>query len=46
VVPTKAPLQNNSNRYPTIGRSEASDTRTPNDGMIRNLNLDFNAVWL
>jgi hypothetical protein len=46
VVPTKAPLKNNSNRYPTIGRSEASDTRTLNDGMIRNLNLDFNAVWL
>jgi hypothetical protein len=33
-------------RYPTIGRSEASDARTPNDGMIQNLNLDFNAICL
>jgi hypothetical protein len=28
------PSHNSSNRYPTIGRSEASDARMPNDGMI------------
>jgi hypothetical protein len=41
-----APSHNSSSRYPTIERSEASDARTSNDGMIRNLNLDFNVVWL
>jgi hypothetical protein len=35
------PSHNSSIRYPTIGRSEASDARTPNAGMIQNLNLDF-----
>jgi hypothetical protein len=34
---------NNSSRYPTIERSEASDARTPDDWMIQNLNPDFNA---
>jgi hypothetical protein len=38
------PSHNSSSRYSTIGRSEASDARTPNDGIIRNLNLDFNAI--
>jgi hypothetical protein len=33
-----------SSGYPTIGRSEASDARTPSTGLIRNLNLDFNVV--
>jgi hypothetical protein len=33
-----------SNGYPTIGRSDASDARTPSTGLIRNLNLDFNVV--
>jgi hypothetical protein len=37
---------NSSSRHPTIGRSEASDARTPNDEMIRNLNSDFNAIRL
>jgi hypothetical protein len=37
---------NTSNRYPTIRRSEASDARTPSGGLARNLNLDFNAVWV
>jgi hypothetical protein len=46
VAPTRAPSHNSSSRYPTIGRSEASDARTPNDGMIHNLNMDFNAMWL
>jgi hypothetical protein len=38
--------QNNSSRYLTIGRSEVSDARTPNDGMIWNLNPDFNVIRL
>jgi hypothetical protein len=38
--------QNISSRYPTIGRSEASDARTSSDGLVQNLNLDFNAVWV
>jgi hypothetical protein len=46
VALNRDPSHNNSNRYPTIGRSEASDAQTPNDGMIRNLNLDFNAIRL
>jgi hypothetical protein len=37
---------NNSNRYPTIERSEASDDRTPSGGLVQNLNPDFNAVWV
>jgi hypothetical protein len=35
---------NSSSRYPTTGRSEAFDARTPSVGLVRNLNLDFNAV--
>jgi hypothetical protein len=46
VAPTGAPLQNSSSKYPTIGRSKASDARTLNDGMIWNLNPDFNVVRL
>jgi hypothetical protein len=46
VALARAPLHNNSSRYPTIGRSEESDAQTPNDEMIRNLNPDFNAVRL
>jgi hypothetical protein len=44
VAPTRGLSQNSSSRYPTIRRSEASDARTPNDGMI--LNLDFSAIRL
>jgi hypothetical protein len=40
------PSNNSTSRYPTIGRSEASDARTPNAGMIWNLNPDFNIVRL
>jgi hypothetical protein len=39
------PSRNSSSRYPTIGRSEASDAQTPNNTMIWNLNPEFNAVW-
>jgi hypothetical protein len=46
VAPVGAPSQNSSSRYPIFGRSEASIAWTPNDGMIQNLNTDFNAVWL
>jgi hypothetical protein len=46
VASAGAPSQNSSSRYPTIGRSEVSDARMPNDGMIRNLNPDFDAIQL
>jgi hypothetical protein len=46
VAPAGAPSNNISSRYPTIGRSEASVAWTPNDGMVRNLNLNFDAVQL
>jgi hypothetical protein len=35
---------NTFSRYLTIGRSEASDARTPSDGLVQNLNPDFNAI--
>jgi hypothetical protein len=35
---------NTSSRYSTIGRSEASDARTPIGGFARNMNPDFNVV--
>jgi hypothetical protein len=44
VAPNGDWSSNNSNRYPTIGRSKVSDARTPSGGLARNLNLDFNAV--
>jgi hypothetical protein len=44
VVPNGDRSSNTSNKYPTIGRSEASDARIPSDGLARNLNLDFNVV--
>jgi hypothetical protein len=46
VAPIGGPSHNTSSRYPTIGRSEASDVGTPNDRIIRNLNPDFNVVQL
>jgi hypothetical protein len=46
VAPVGAPSHNRSSRHPTIGRSEAFDAWTSNDGMIQNLNPDFNVVWL
>jgi hypothetical protein len=46
VASAGGPSQNSSSRYPTIGRLEASDAQTLNDGMIRNLNPDFNAIRL
>jgi hypothetical protein len=36
--------RHSSSGYPTIGRSEASDARTPSTGQIWKLNLDFNVV--
>jgi hypothetical protein len=35
---------NRFSRYPTIRRSKASDAQTPSDGLVRNMNPDFNAV--
>jgi hypothetical protein len=35
---------NTSNIYPTIGRSETSDARTPSGGLVQNLNPDFIVV--
>jgi hypothetical protein len=35
---------NNSSRYLTIGRLEASNARTPRAGLVQNLNPDFNAM--
>jgi hypothetical protein len=46
VAPVGGPSHNSSSRYPTIGRSEASDAQTPNDEMIQNLNPDFDAIHL
>jgi hypothetical protein len=46
VAPARAPSQNSSNQYPTIGRLEVSDARTPDDRFVQNLNLDFNTVRL
>jgi hypothetical protein len=46
VAPTGAHSQNSFTRYPSIRRSEVSDTRTPNDGMIWNLNPHFNVMRL
>jgi hypothetical protein len=46
VAPNGDRSNNTSRRYPTIERSEASDARTPSGGFIRNLNSDFNAVWV
>jgi hypothetical protein len=44
VAPNEDQPRHSSNGYPTIGRSEASDARTPSTGLIRNLNPDFNVV--
>jgi hypothetical protein len=35
VAPNGDPSHHSSSRYPTVGRSEASDARTPNTGMIQ-----------
>jgi hypothetical protein len=37
---------NTSSRNPTIGRSEESNAETPSGGLARNLNPDFNDVWV
>jgi hypothetical protein len=46
VAPAGGPSQHNSSRYPTIRRSETYDTRMSDDGMIQNLNSNFNAIRL
>jgi hypothetical protein len=44
VAPNKDQSRHSSSGYPTIGRSEASDARTPSTGLIQNLNPDFNVL--
>jgi hypothetical protein len=44
VAPNEDQPHHSSSGYPTIGRSEASDARTPSTGLIQNLNPDFNDV--
>jgi hypothetical protein len=46
VAPNRDLSHNNSSRYLTIGRLEVSDAQMHNDGMILNLNLDFNVIRL
>jgi hypothetical protein len=43
VAPAGGSSQNSSSRYHTIGRTEASDARAHNDGMIQNDRLLTNA---
>jgi hypothetical protein len=44
VAPNEDQPHHSSSGYPTNGRSEVSDARTPSTGLIRNLNRDFNVV--
>jgi hypothetical protein len=46
VVPNGDQSRSSSSRYLTIGRSEAFDARTPSTGLVQNLNLDFNTMWV
>jgi hypothetical protein len=46
VAPNGDRSHNSSSIYPTIGRSEVSDAQTPSGDLVRNLNLDFNVVWV
>jgi hypothetical protein len=46
VAPNGDRSNNTSSRYPTIGRSEASDAQIPSGGLVRKLNPDVNAVWV
>jgi hypothetical protein len=46
VATAGGPSQHSSSRYHIIGRSEVSDALTYDDGMILNLNTDFNAIRL
>jgi hypothetical protein len=44
VAPNRNQSRNNSSGYPTIGRLETSNARTPSAGLAWNLNPDFNVV--
>jgi hypothetical protein len=46
VAPNGNRFCNSSSGYPTIGRSETSNARTPSARLAQNLNLYFNAVWV
>jgi hypothetical protein len=44
VAPNEDQPRHSFSGYPTIGRFETSDDRTPSTGLIQNLNPDFNVV--
>jgi hypothetical protein len=44
VAPDEDRARNSSSGYPTIRRSEMTDTQTPNTGLVQNLNPNFNVV--
>jgi hypothetical protein len=44
VAPDGDQARNSSSGYPTTGRSDVTDAQTPSAGLVRNLNLDFNAI--
>jgi hypothetical protein len=46
VAPDEDQARNSSSGYPTIERSETTDAQTPSVGLVQNLNLEFNAVWV
>jgi hypothetical protein len=46
MAPARGNSQNSSSKYPTVEGFEASDVWTPNNNIVRNLNLDFNTVRL
>jgi hypothetical protein len=46
MAPNRDLSHNSSSKYSTIGRSEASDARSSNNGMIQNPNPDFNVIRL
>jgi hypothetical protein len=46
VAPNRDRSHNSSSGYSTIGRSEMSHAQTRSVGLVRNLNPDFNVVWV
>jgi hypothetical protein len=44
VAPDGNRAHNSSSRYPTIGKSEATNAQTPSVGVVWNLNPNFNAI--
>jgi hypothetical protein len=46
VAPDGDRARNSSSGYLTIGRSEVTGAQTPSMGLDRNLNPDFNVIWV